>query len=48
MLRRIDFVLWRTLEIVVFLIFFPILLVGAWGVDFSDWCGDQAKSPDEE
>ncbi len=41
---RIDMMLWRSLGVVVFLLSFPLLIAGAWGVEFSRWCGERAAA----
>lgn len=40
--RFIDFMFWKILELVVFIVTFPFLFIGAWGLDFSEWCGQRA------
>lgn len=42
MAKSVKFIGWKLAELLIFAAGFPFYFVGAWAIDFSDWCHDRA------
>lgn len=38
----IMFIGWKIAELLIYVLSYPFFFIGAWGIDFSDWCHDRA------
>lgn len=41
-MSSLKFVGWKLAELMIYVLAFPFLFIGAWGVEASDWCHDRA------
>lgn len=42
MRKSLMFIGWKLAELTIYVVGFPFLFIGAWAMDFSDWCHDRA------
>lgn len=42
MRKNIKFIGWKIAELLIYIVGFPFFFIGAWAIEFSDWCHDRA------
>lgn len=42
MKANLKFIWWKLVELLIYVVGFPFVFVGAWMMEFSDWCRDRA------